>query len=75
MIKDKQGAYIRASNQTLNKESSTFFFFFLIFLATPGGMRDLSSLTRDGTHAPCSGSVESQPLDSQGSPLKDYLRQ
>ena len=31
-------------------------------------MRDLSSLTRDRTRAPCSGSVESQPLDLQGSP-------
>ena len=25
----------------------------------PHGMQDLSSLTRDGTHAPCTGSVES----------------
>ena len=31
-------------------------------------MRDLSSPTRDQTHAPCSGSAESQPLDGQGSP-------
>ena len=29
------------------------------FLATPHGMWDLSSPTRDGTRAPCSGSVES----------------
>ena len=27
-----------------------------------------SSLTRDRTHAPCSGSMESEPLDRQGSP-------
>ena len=31
-------------------------------------MGDLSSLTRDQTRAPCSGSLESQPLDRQGSP-------
>ena len=32
---------------------------FFFFLATPRSMRDLSSLTRDQTCAPCSGSVES----------------
>ena len=45
----------------------TLFFFF----ATQHGlrdMRDLSSLTRGGTRAPCSGSADSQPLDCQGSP-------
>ena len=29
------------------------------FLAKPHGMQDLSSLTRDGIHVPCSGSTES----------------
>ena len=29
------------------------------FLAMPGGMQDLSSLSRDQTHAPYIGSVES----------------
>ena len=29
----------------------------LYLSAVQGGMRDLSSLTRDGTHAPCSGST------------------
>ena len=38
------------------------------FLTLLRGMQDLSSLTRDQTHAPCSGSVESQPLDHQGNP-------
>ena len=42
----------------------TLFFSFLIF----GHMWDLSSPTRDQTHAPCSGTMESKPLDSQGSP-------
>ena len=32
------------------------------------GMWDLSSLMRDRTLAPCSGSMESSPLDLQGSP-------
>ena len=31
-------------------------------------MWDLSSPTRDQTPAPCSGKVESYPLDHQGSP-------
>ena len=31
-------------------------------------MWDLGSLTRDGTHASCIGSAESQPLDREGSP-------
>ena len=30
-----------------------------IYLATLLNMQDLSSLTRDGTHVPCSGSMES----------------
>ena len=34
-------------------------FFFFNFLATPCGMWNLTSLTKDRTHAPCSGSVES----------------
>ena len=32
-------------------------------------MQDLSSPTRDGTHAPCSGSVESYLLDHKGAPV------
>ena len=33
----------------------------------PRGMWDLSSLTRDQTSAPCSGSMDSLPVDHQGS--------
>ena len=33
-----------------------------------GSMGDLSSLTRDSTHAFCSGSSESYPLGHQGRP-------
>ena len=66
---------------------SCFIYFFLIFiyLAAPVlscSMWDLqssrqhvtwSSLTRDGTRAPCNGSSESQPLGHQGSPLNKLL--
>ena len=45
----------------------TFFF----FLAELHGIWNLSSLTRDQTHTPCSGSIESKPLDHQGSPWRD----
>ena len=47
----------------LARELNLFF-----FLVAPRAMRDFSSLIRDRIHAPCSGSVESQPLDRQGSP-------
>ena len=43
------------------------------FLAVPHGLRDLSSPTKDQTQAPCSGSMESQPLDHQGSPRAEAL--
>ena len=36
---------------------SLYLFFF--FFATPQGMWDLNSPTRDQTHAPCSGNTES----------------
>ena len=42
--------------------------FFFNFLAIPHGMWDLSSMTRDGTSIPWSGSVKSLLLDQQGSP-------
>ena len=37
--------------------SSIHSFFFFFFLATPHSMRDLSSPTKDGPRAPCSGNV------------------
>ena len=37
-------------------------------------MQDLSSLAKDRTHAPISGSTESQPLDWQRSPMVPLLR-
>lgn len=33
-------------------------------LAAPWSMWDLSSMTKDGTHAPCIGSVDSYPLEN-----------
>lgn len=35
------------------------------FLAMTHGLWDLSSLIRDGTPAPCSGTTESQPLEAR----------
>ena len=52
-----------AFTHSKNKNNS-----FVFFLAMLHGMQDLSSPTRDQTHAPCIGSTESQPLDHQGSP-------
>ena len=49
--------------------SFLFFFSFFFWLCCGAcGLWDLSSQTRDQTHIPCSGSLESQPLDWQGSP-------
>ena len=41
--------------------------FIIIFLVLPHSLWDLSSLTRNQTHAPCIRSMESYPLDHQGS--------
>ena len=49
------------------------FWLLLIFLATPCSIRDLSSPTRDRTHASYSGSVESQPRGCQWSPYCKYF--
>ena len=47
-------------------------FFFSFFLVALHGMWDLSFLTRDQICAPCIGSVESEPLDYQESPISLY---
>ena len=44
-----------------------------IFLAMLRNMWDLSSLTRDRTHALCRGSVDSWALNHQGIPLSYFL--
>ena len=46
------------------------FFFFLNF---GHSVRDLSSLSKDWTHAPCTGSMESKPLDHQGAQQRLFL--
>ena len=53
---------------------NTEFCFFFFFFAAVCSMRDLSSLTRDRTHAPCTGSTESQPQAHQGSPNTESSR-
>jgi len=53
--------------------SSCVLFVFFYFLATPHGMPDLSSLTRDQIHTPCSGSAESSTLDCPGIPSLHVL--
>ena len=50
------------------------FVFCFQFFGIPHGMWDLSSLTRDRSPVPCSGSTESEPLDCQGSPASILLR-
>ena len=55
-LKNQQG-YRSHLNNTVNE--LFFFSLFKKFLAVLRGMWDLSSPTRDGTHAPCSGSAES----------------
>ena len=53
--------------------SSCVLFVFFYFLPTPHGMPDLSSLTRDQIHTPCSGSAESSTLDCPGIPSLHVL--
>ena len=59
---------LKAGESELFKKKKKFF-----FLAIPCSMQDLSSLTRNWTHAPCSGSTEFQPLDLQESPSERFL--
>ena len=44
------------------------------FFAAVCNVQDLSSLTRYQTHAPCTGSTESQPQAHQGSPNTESSR-
>lgn len=53
--------------------SPFYFIFIYLILALPCGMWHLSSLTRNWTHASCSGSVESSPLDQQESPQLPFF--
>ena len=57
--------------QSRTWRGSHLFLFYYYYLGAGGtyGMQDLSSPTRDRTHAPCIGITESHPLDHQGSPM------
>ena len=46
---------------------------FIYFLAMPHSSQNFSSLTRDPTQVPHSGSTESYPLDCQRSPKDHFL--
>ena len=46
------------------QSQSSFFSFFPLYVL----LQNLSSQTKDGSRAPCTGSTESSPLDRQGSP-------
>ena len=54
---------VKAHNKSkvLRKYVQYYYYYYslLFFLATPGGMQDLSSPTRDQTCAPCNGSMDS----------------
>ena len=50
--------YIYISPRTFSQQNIGSISFFFLFLAVPCNMQDLSSPTRDGTSAPCSGSIE-----------------
>ena len=59
-----ESRYYNIFNSSLSSEEEMDFFF--NFLAILRGMSELSSLTRNPTQVPWSGSMESQPLDFQG---------
>ena len=50
------------------------FIYFFNVLTVPCDMWDSSSQTRDRTHAPCTGRVESYPLGCKGSPCSNFFR-
>ena len=57
MHEKKNGLFIVKRNSEVSLTPATFNFIY--FLATPCGLQDLSSLTRDQTCAPTNGSIES----------------
>ena len=65
--------FLHFSSVSLSITFFSFFFLNFIYLFGCSGSQlqhvGSSSLTRDRTWAPCTGSSESQPLDHQGSPI------
>ena len=55
----KDGREADVNNTDLLHHDFVVFLFFFFFLAVLRSLQDLSSPTRDRTHAPCSGSLES----------------
>lgn len=65
-------AYLRLCTISLcGKKRSFIFNYYYYFLATPGGMQDLHSLTRDQTYAPCIGSRVLNTLATKEAPRGD----
>ena len=67
------GVISRKSWPKLMSGRFSFYFLFFFPLAMLHDMWDLRSLTRGRTHAPCSRSTGSEPLDHQGSPPFYFL--
>ena len=67
------GVISRKSWPKLMSGRFSFYFLFFFPLAMLHDMWDLRSLTRGRTHAPCSRSTGSEPLDHQGSPPLYFL--
>ena len=53
------GITVTFPSATSQEKLCVFFFFLILFLAALQDLWDISSLTRDQTHAPCIGSLES----------------
>ena len=54
-------------------EFGTILLLFDVSVFWPPGMWDLSSPTRDQNGIPCTGRVDSLPMDCQGSPLLRFI--
>ena len=63
----------RNFDKTKKQQRNKFREDFSFFMAILHGMWDLSSLTRDGTWAPCGGNAGSLPLDCKRIPSDLFL--
>ena len=68
-MRKKNGLFIVKKNSKVSLTPATFIY----FLATPCGLQDLSSLTRDQICAPSSGSIEFNHWTPRGVPLLQLL--
>ena len=67
-VGDGQGSLARSSPWSCKESDMTEW-----WNLTPHGMWGLSSPTRDGTHVPCSGSLESNHWTTRKVPLKAFI--